>query len=139
MVIGDRLLKLPPTVRQEAFRRLGRAWRVGIAIIATVLCLTVVFVATGLWFGRHAPPRIRHTVIVSHSLLFLIAMLLSWRLQKRIRSHIRDVLREREYRFCTACLYDLTGHQPEGVCPECGRAFSPDLLRAAWLTRTERS
>jgi predicted amidophosphoribosyltransferase len=69
---------------------------------------------------------------------FPTAGVLFWRIRVRLRSNIEDILREAKYRFCPHCQYDLTGLDPSGICPECGRRFSPDLLGVMWLSKIDR-
>jgi len=38
-----------------------------------------------------------------------------------------------DWRLCLACVYPLA--DDEGVCPECGRAYTIDGLKKDWLSR----
>jgi len=51
------------------------------------------------------------------------------------RWYIRSVRRRvaaAEGRLCTHCCYDLSALAEQGVCPECGIAYSMAALRQAW-------
>ncbi|HLP85172.1 MAG TPA: hypothetical protein VK157_12555 [Phycisphaerales bacterium] len=43
----------------------------------------------------------------------------------------------RDYRVCWKCGYDLRDLQQQGICPECGSAFTMTELREKW-SRFER-
>lgn len=53
--------------------------------------------------------------------------------------HIRRAWRDSKGRLCTHCAYDLSANEPEGLCPECGRAYDIEsdaiLWKNAGLTR----
>lgn len=50
--------------------------------------------------------------------------------RRRIRRSLRQQLIEIHVPICLECGYDLRG-QVEPRCPECGKPFNPNLLRAA--------
>jgi hypothetical protein len=41
-------------------------------------------------------------------------------------------LRKIDFRVCPGCSYDLRALEAEGVCPECGKAFTQDTLADDW-------
>ena len=43
-----------------------------------------------------------------------------------------DNLKAKQFKVCDQCRYDLTKHADEGVCPECGKAYTRASLEAAW-------
>lgn len=95
-------------------------------------------------------PPLPTAVFVLVSVLTLVAIVLSsaWYLQvlmalgwsyaahelvaaRRCHRHIRGV----EYGACPHCLYDLRGREERGPCPECGRAYEMNNVRAVWRER----
>jgi hypothetical protein len=56
-----------------------------------------------------------------------VKLLAAW----AIRRDNEEVLRA-GYRLCTACRYDLSESVPEGLCPECGAAYTHDGLARSW-------
>ncbi len=64
-------------------------------------------------------------------------------LQFQSRRHIRRAWRDSGGRLCTHCAYDLSALEPEGLCPECGRAYDVESDAILWkvvgLTRDKPS
>ncbi len=135
LAMGYRLGSIPRAIRREACRRIKLPWFLAIAVIAAVYAFCMLYMVTALWYE---PFPIRLVIVGAMFLQLPIGLPLLWAVRKRVRAHIKDVLREHAYRFCPRCLYDLTGLPPRGVCPECGRAFSPEILAAAWLKQVEK-
>jgi hypothetical protein len=52
--------------------------------------------------------------------------------QKRKRAHTQQWLRSLDYRVCPECLYDLSGIESPGRCPECGLEFRSVELVETW-------
>lgn len=50
----------------------------------------------------------------------------------------RQKLRKSGYRVCPSCSYDLGASPDEGICPECGFAYTPQILKDRWETAYQR-
>ena len=50
----------------------------------------------------------------------------------------RQQLRRNGYKVCPACSYDLASSPDEGICPECGLAYSPQMLKERWESAYQR-
>jgi len=44
----------------------------------------------------------------------------------------RMSLRKKGYKVCPGCMYDLESLEDQGVCPECGLAYTPEGLKSMW-------
>jgi len=49
-----------------------------------------------------------------------------------VRRQVIRELQEHDHLLCLSCGYPLAGLSDRHVCPECGRAFDPDGVRANW-------
>lgn len=71
--------------------------------------------------------------------LFFVPVFVISPIMQLPRRHIRRAWRDSGGRLCTHCAYDLSALEPEGLCPECGRAFDVEsdamLWKNAGLTR----
>lgn len=44
----------------------------------------------------------------------------------------RNSLRKKGYKVCPGCMYDLESLEDQGICPECGQAYTPEGLKSKW-------
>ncbi|MCX5691937.1 MAG: hypothetical protein NTV94_19445 [Planctomycetota bacterium] len=51
---------------------------------------------------------------------------------------MRQRLRKSGYKICPQCSYDLSASPLEGICPECGFAYSPQILKERWESAYQR-
>lgn len=66
--------------------------------------------------------------------LIVMCVLLSLCSRQRIQAAHRDyqLLKMQQFKVCIKCWYDLNAHENQGLCPECGRAYLIDELKASW-------
>jgi predicted RNA-binding Zn-ribbon protein involved in translation (DUF1610 family) len=60
--------------------------------------------------------------------LFLVGHLVLSRRMERLRKRLHAA----DWRLCTQCGQSLEGLAASGTCPECGRAYTVEQLRADW-------
>lgn len=75
----------------------------------------------------HSLPAVLGTVV----LLFLVQTTCFYGMW-RVRRDLLRRLREAGGRLCPGCEFDLRGLGDSGSCPECGRPFEIDAVRAQW-------
>ncbi len=72
---------------------------------------------------RYYPELILGIVIISIGIYAFVAYeLRKWRRFGKLRRHLRSV----GLLICDRCGYDLHGHEPGGICPECGTVIPID-------------
>lgn len=68
---------------------------------------------------------------------FLLPFIL-WLLGSRANTRTLRRAAAHNYLLCPACTYDLRTLDKEGACPECGRAYEHEAVRAQWLDAQRR-
>ncbi len=54
----------------------------------------------------------------------------AWRARRRAKAH--------DHLLCPDCAYDLRTLYANGTCPECGRLYQHEAVRATWLDAQRR-
>jgi hypothetical protein len=49
-----------------------------------------------------------------------------------IRRRNQKLVKDARFRLCLRCRYSLTDLEPDGVCPECGKAYTAKGLEEGW-------
>ena len=64
--------------------------------------------------------------------IMLVFFVFAWYSSHHARRIIRRA-READSLLCPGCTYDLRTLRDAGTCPECGRAYKHEAVRATWL------
>jgi len=123
----DTNAEYPPL--QRLHRR--RAWDTLSIVLEAFASAVVAGLLLAAQSAKIAVPR--------YGYLFAIAVCLIAvaRAIQRVARYLRRRLARRRateagYRICGACGFNLRGLDTSGVCPECGTAYSLEVLRAYW-------
>ena len=112
----------------EPIRRASRGYVVSLTVI--VLALMAVFALDMM----DVVPDLGNAPMVAYFVLFVTAIvfwhLASKRTLRRAAAH--------EHLLCPQCTYDLRTLDAVGTCPECGRAYEHEAVRATWLDAQRR-
>jgi hypothetical protein len=76
------------------------------------------------WFSRRWLIAFSSALVIVTLGNILMVIVAELRLKRRVIAA--------DKRICPTCGYSLLGHNAEGTCPECGQAFTPASLEAAW-------
>ncbi len=119
--------------RQRRYRVVFALVTVAVWAVAILLILLTALVSRFQRMGAlaHAVPLVLIGAAVGP---FLVQRALFHRRAQRL---LRELLIERGILVCVHCGYDLRG-QTEPRCPECGRAFDPELLRESTGAANDR-
>jgi hypothetical protein len=118
----------PPVVRRAAY------WLLGIVSVFEIAAVAWVVLRTPLGL----PLRGAYSIVpLALALLPLLVVnpLYLWH-----TASVRRSLAASGGRLCTHCAYDVSGLEPAGVCPECGKPYNIDtdgILWKALETRTK--
>ena len=112
----------------EAIRRCKR-WEL-VGILAFVIVFFSVFVLWETGVIAHPPASVFMALMVLPSIMAVS----SWRYTKRIRRRAAA----HDHLLCPDCTYDLRTLDATGTCPECGRAYEHDAVRAQWVDAERR-
>lgn len=104
-----------------------------IELLVLVIWVAIAFIPGYLlWYGVNVLPAPRAYVVVV--LLPMITFVLIARMPRNIlrRAAAHDHL------LCPDCTYDLRTLDATGTCPECGRAYEHEAVRAQWVDAARR-
>jgi hypothetical protein len=121
----------PPVWSRPAIRAFS------LATLCVVLAIGIAFLRGPLGWNKRGPARYA-TMALGFAPALVIFPYFHFS-----RRHIRRAWRDSGGRLCTHCAYDLSALEPEGICPECGRAYDIESDAMLWevvgLTRDKPS
>ena len=107
--------------------------------IIWVLCTPVLSCGVGaLWLLLHwqesaaAHPVLTARVMFIWSMAGLAGSICLWAIPIIRKGRFERVVRALGYEVCLHCGYSLWGLPEQHTCPECGTAYSKDMLRREW-------
>ena len=104
-------------------------WAVGFAVI--VMFVPIGFIALDAFALNDRVPNVLFPAIVWAAVAcVVVAYLLSKRALRRAAAA--------DHLLCPECTYDLRTLDEAGACPECGRAYEHEAVRAQWAEAERR-
>ena len=70
--------------------------------------------------------------------LYLVALVVAWLFWEIAARRAFRRAADAKHLLCPDCCYDLRTLDEAGTCPECGRAYEHDAVRAQWLDAERR-
>lgn len=128
-----RLHLWPPTANrgESAARTISMLIVFGQPLAMWALIRFVVFPArptTPFGPAGPSPLPLAWTLLIASLVLSLLAFAVWSVLWTRAKREVQRL----HFRLCPNCRYDLSACQPDGLCPECGRAYTDADLRRIW-------
>lgn len=111
---------LPPVLRR------GMYWWLGATVFFAIAAIAWVLLRKPL--GISSQGTLRYAPLV----LGIIPLLVVNPIYFLRRSWVRRSALAAEWQLCTHCAYDVSGLEPAGTCPECGKPYDTHADRHLW-------
>jgi hypothetical protein len=113
-----------PRVAYEV-TKFERACRYLMGLVLPIILISWLY--WSLWGGKFGT-ALSLAIMITISIAYA-ATLVMWMIA---RTRGKRIVLASQKRICPGCLYDLRTLEESGLCPECGRPYTPSSLKDAW-------
>ncbi len=106
--------------------------KLGYVVTLTVAVIALLAIFALAWLGVGPAPG--NAPMYAYFILIVLTAIFCHYLSKRALRHAAAA----DHLLCPECTYDLRALGEKGTCPECGRAYEHDAVRAQWLDAERR-